>query len=376
MTIARHDPAMTGLDNVTLAGKEGWNRYVNTPKRQRPEELSHRQIRNLSEDAADAYLVQRCEWHTNMRFFKTPQSEEIQRKLSIILEADTKDGWRTRDAVAIDGNPGLGKSQTLFAVGRAFQQKQIKRYGEDTEAGDQRIPVIRIGMRGNTGITAFSRAVCDFCAHPGRRPTDVDEYSRRALHLVRLCETRLLIVDDIHFLHWQRDGGIEINNHFKFIANEFPVTIVMIGIGITERGLLQAGTVKEPLAQTARNTTTLNFPAYTNRTARGRHDWAELLVNIEGEIVLAHTPQGFLLEHADYLFKRTTGHIGSLMTLVRRGCAAAILDGSERLTKKLLDSIEIDSAAERAYNELQQAHGSNPRAKALLQQYENLARAG
>lgn len=32
----------------------------------------------------------------------------------------------------------------------------------------------------------------------------------------------MLIIDDLHFLHWQHHGGIEISNHFKYIANDFP----------------------------------------------------------------------------------------------------------------------------------------------------------
>jgi hypothetical protein len=40
--------------------------------------------------------------------------------------------------------------------------------------------------------------------------------------------------------------------------------------------------------------------------------------------------------------------IGSLSHLIRGAAIEAILDGSEQITKKLLDSIDIDHAAETA----------------------------
>jgi hypothetical protein len=51
---------------------------------------------------------------------------------------------------------------------------------------------------------------------------------------------------------------------------------------------------------------------------------------------------------AGYLFARTTGHIGSLMTLVNRGAQRAIRRGGEALTADLLDTVKIDEAAEQA----------------------------
>lgn len=59
-------------------------------------------------------------------------------------------------------------------------------------------------------------------------------------------------------------------------------------------------------------------------------------------------PQGALVRHAAYLHHRTGGRIGSLSALVREAAIAAILDGSEKITKRLLDDIELDELAEQA----------------------------
>ncbi len=203
-----------------------------------------------------------------------------------------------------------------------FHRREIRRHGEFTRAGDERWPVCRIGMTGNTSMKDFNRAMCHFYAHPPGRSGSTDELGRRALDYVLHCETRLLIIDDLHFLHWQHRGGIEINNHFKYIANDFPVTLLSIGVGLKERGLLIEDYSYDELflAQTARRTTLLEMRPYEINTERQRRDWRNLLTTIEQRLVLGDKHRGMLAEElSDYLFIRSTGHIGSLMDLIRRG---------------------------------------------------------
>jgi len=165
-------------------------------------------------------------------------------------------------------------------------------------------------------------------------------------------------VDDLHFLHWQHHGGVEISNHFKYIANEFPVTLLSIGIGLGERGVLLEGTSYDDavLAQTMRRTTTLDMQPYAIKPGRARRDWHTLLATIEQRLVLGSKHPGMLAEElSDYLFIRSTGHIGSLMELIRRGCVKSIRTKTEILTKRLFDTIKIDSAAEKARRQLEVA---------------------
>jgi hypothetical protein len=49
-----------------------------------------------------------------------------------------------------------------------------------------------------------------------------------------------------------------------------------------------------------------------------------------------------------YLYRRSGGMIGSLSQLVRGAAILAIEDGSEQISKQLLDSVAVDYAAERA----------------------------
>jgi hypothetical protein len=55
---------------------------------------------------------------------------------------------------------------------------------------------------------------------------------------------------------------------------------------------------------------------------------------------------------SDYLFARSTGHIGSLMTLINRGCQRAVRTGTEVLNEELLSGVKTDAAADKARAEL------------------------
>lgn len=352
----------SNLDNLTLSRKEGWRDYVEAPKRIRPEALSRAQIRRLSEAAADIYNQRRADWHNNIGPLKTPQLAGLHEDLWDIMDSSTQDGNHAKGAVALDGYPGLGKTWAVEAFAKEFHRREVRHRGEFTRAGDERWPVCRIGMRGNTSMKDFNGALCDFYAHPGGRRGTAEQLGRRAMDCVVSCETRLLIIDDLHFLHWQRSGGVEISNHFKYIANEFPVTLLSIGIGLGDRGLLMedlccsvdsAGYKDIVLEQTTRRTTMLEMRPYQVDTERGRRQWRTLLATIEERLVLGSKRPGMLADDlSDYLFIRSTGHIGSLMELIRRGCVKAIRTGAEALNQKVFDSIKIDSAAEKARQEL------------------------
>lgn len=347
----------SNLDNLTMARKEGWRAYVEAPPRMRPEALTKHEIRSLGDGGADEYNRRRGDWHNNLGPFNTPMLASVHEALWDIMDCNEQDGQRAKGAVALDGYPGLGKTCAVEEFAKKFHRRELQRYGDRTRAGDERWPVCRVGMRGNTSMKDFNTALCDFYAHPGKRRATTAQLGTWALDCVLSCETRLLIIDDVHFLHWQHRGGIEISNHFKYITNDFPVTLLLIGVGLGERGILMDGPTYEDavLAQTLRRTTTLNMQPYTLRTQRNRHQWRTLLSTIEERVVLANKRPGMLTDGQmpDYLYVRSTGHIGSLMELIRRGCARAIRTGAEHLTHTLLDAIKIDSAAERARAELE-----------------------
>jgi len=214
------------------------------------------------------------------------------------------------------------------------------------------------GRVDHTGMKDFNRALLEFFGHPGAVRGTTAQFAHRALDCVLSCAVRLLVVDDLHFLRWKDKNGLEVSNHFKYIANEFPVTLLFIGVGLATRGLFSEGHdhADAVLAQSGRRTTPLGMAPFLIDTEPARQDWRRLLLAIEQRIVLTRKQPGMLADQlGDYLFARSTGHIGSLMTLINRGCQRAIRTGEERLTKELLDRVKIDAAAEKGRRELETA---------------------
>jgi hypothetical protein len=89
------------------------------------------------------------------------------------------------------------------------------------------------------------------------------------------------------------------------------------------------------LAQTGRRWTRLELPPFEIASGQGRQNWHSLLKATEQQLVLARARPGMLTGLAGYLFERTSGHIGSFITLITRGCYKAIRRGEERLTSGL-----------------------------------------
>ena len=74
-----------------------------------------------------------------------------------------------------------------------------------------------------------------------------------------------------------------------------------------------------------------------------------MLHAIEARVVLVkHREDTLSVDLSDYLYARTSGHTGSLMTLINRASSRAIRTGTEALTEGLLDATPIDAAAESA----------------------------
>ncbi len=340
-------------DRLTLARKEGWRLLAMTPARTQPEQLDVRQLRGLPDAERQRYDERRKQWHANLTL-NTPQLARVHDDIWDIVDANRQDGDRVKGAPAIDAHPGLGKTTAANSFGRVFHRQQFALQGETTQAGHEHIPVCRIGLTATTTMKSLQEAFLEFYGHP-RKTGTTDQLRSVALDCVLSCDTKLVIIDDVHFLDMTRRDGLTVTNHLKSLANDFPVTFLFVGVGLRERGVFNEGltTSDAALAQTGRRWTRLTMAPFEIGTRQGRREWRQVLLGIEQALVLAGKHPGMLAEElSDYLFARSTGHIGSLMDLLNRGAARTIRTGAERLTKDLLDTIKIDEAAEKARLEL------------------------
>lgn len=344
-------PETPPLDNLTLSRKEGLRALAEAPKRQPPELLTLKQKALLGEAALLEYEQRRSIWHANLGPIGTPQLRALHEDLWDILASNQQDGDKAKGAVAVDAFPGLGKTTAVLDFALKYHRQVIEREGAFTAAGHERWPVCRVGLTSNIGMKEFNRSLLEYYAHPGRKSGTAALFAQRALDCVLQCETRILVIDDLHFLKWHDRNGTEVSNHFKYIANEFPVTIIFIGVELGNRGLYSEANSRGniTLAQTARRTTPLTMEPFVVTNDKHRREWRSMLLALEKRIVLCRKFPGMLADElSDYLYIRTTGHIGSLMTLINRGCQRAARTGTELLDEALLDQVKLDAAAERA----------------------------
>jgi AAA domain len=353
----------TDLDerDWSLSTKGGWFAMASAPPRIRPPMHSLDEIAAMSRVARSRYNQARALWHANLGPIRTPGIDTVFDALDEICGANRQDGGKVKPAAVLDALPGLGKTTAATAFGRTFHIEQIELHGPLVPASDgqwQRVPVVYIGLTSNTTIRSLSAMLCRFYGLPGADSGNALRLSHRAAECVANCKSRLIIVDDVHFLDVNRRDGREVANHFKWLANTFPVTFFFVGVGLRARGLLDEGLsgADAAFSQTARRWNVLTLQPFEVATEQGRRTWHSLLLGIEREIVLAEHHRGVLAEElSDYLFARSTGHFASLMSLLARGCYRAAKTSAEQLSVALLDEVRIDEAAEKARRSLHAA---------------------
>ena len=80
-------------------------------------------------------------------------------------------------------------------------------------------------------------------------------------------------------------------------------------------------------------------------TGAQREQWRALIATMDSALH-QHRP-GTLAALEDYLYRRSGGMLGSLSQLIRGAAILAIADGSEQITRDLLEAVPVDYAAER-----------------------------
>jgi hypothetical protein len=346
--------AIDGDDRqFTLTRLQGWLQMVEAPRRTQPPLLSPGDLAALPESDRLHYNDQRMVWHANLGPIKTRQLLALHESLAEVVESNRQDGDRVKPGAIVDAYPGLGKTTAVLDYAKQFHLAQIALRGETTSSGNRRVPVVYVALTANTSMRSLNEAICRFYGLPLRG--NADQLAARAADAVLSCATQLILIDDIHFLDMKRSDARIMSNHLKHLANTFPVTLIYIGVGVEERGVLSEGLAgtDAPFAQSARRLTKLTLPPFLVETKKGRQGWRQLLLTIEQKLVLANRHRGMIADNlSDYLYARSTGHFASLMTLICRGCYRAIRTGEERLSIELLDRVKNDAAAEEARKEL------------------------
>jgi hypothetical protein len=68
--------------------------------------------------------------------------------------------------------------------------------------------VFRVGLTSRTTLRTLNRMICKFYGHPGTRRASAAQLGTFAVDCVLSCQSRVGIIDDLHFVDLNRRDGV------------------------------------------------------------------------------------------------------------------------------------------------------------------------
>jgi hypothetical protein len=336
----------TGLDNP-LTTKEGWQRFVD--KEPDPSNLlTGEALAGLDEVGRAAYDEARMEYHADLPLVNTPIIRQVIGTSRLLIQLNRHQVSARRGAI-ISGASGTGKTTALSQLGRAHELAARKRHPQDRH----RLPVVYITVPPAATPRMVAVEFARFFGLPTARSANLTDVTNAVCATAAYTHVDLVLVDEIHNISLATRAGAEVSDTLKYFAERLPATFVYAGLDVDEIGLF-AGTRGR---QIAGRFTLIPARAFDYGTSEQRESWRGLVSTMEASLRRHRHRLGTLTGLDEYLFTRTSGMIGSLSQLVRGAAILAIQDGTEQITKALLDLVPVDHAAQRATSQRPGRHG-------------------
>ncbi|MEU2556736.1 TniB family NTP-binding protein [Streptomyces sp. NPDC013313] len=285
-------------------------------------------------------VEERLAYHSQFVTVRTPAIEALARQVRTLMILGRHQHVTARPSLIVTGPATTGKTTALLQVGRTCHLAHTRR----AAPGDDTVPVAYVlvppGATAKTLASEFAR----YLGIPVTTRMTTAQITTAVCHTYTAAGVKLVLIDEIHRLNPRTSNGAEAADWLKDLTERVAATFVYAGIDVT------ASTVFTGVrgAQLAGRASLIDCGALPARAGE-REPFRELIAALEQALDLtAHRP-GSLPRLAPYLHERTAGRIGSLSRLIRQAAIEAILDGHERITKTLLDSIALDHLAEEHY---------------------------
>lgn len=315
---------------TTLAG---WRRFADAVPASF-ELLPDHEWNALTDPQRTVYDENRNSYHSEMVVVATSTVRDVTRQGRLLTLLNRREIGARRGMI-VSGPQTTGKSTALKQLGRAHELMIRERY---PAVGDDRIPVVYVTTPPKGSPRKLALEFARFLGIPNIKPrynvTDIADAVCQVLIDAR-CD--LVLVDEIHNLNLATAAGEDMSDHLKYFTEHLPATFVYAGINVERSGLF-TGVRGKQIAGRCVLVKTGPFPY--------RQEWKGLVATLENALRLHCHESGSLSRLDRYLHKRTGGMIGSLSHLVRAAAITAVLDGSEAITRDLLETIPVDHAAQ------------------------------
>jgi hypothetical protein len=313
-----------------LTTLEGWRRFA-AEELAAPELLARRDLAALDADARLHYDDQRLDYHTRLTVAATSTLRTVVhtgRRLTLL----NRHAISARRGLILSGAAGTGKTTALTQFGKTIEVIDRRQH-----PGVERIPVVYVTVPPAATPRMLAVEFARFLAIPVTNRANITDVIEAVCGVLIDARVAVVCVDELHNLSLQTRNGAEVSDTLKYFSERIPATFVYAGVDLEGAGLF-AGTRGRQIAARFGVIETLPFPCTT--------EWKELVATLEQALRLHHHLPGSLEKLAPYLHRRTGGMIGSLSHLIRGAAIETILDGTEKITQKVLDRIKLDHTAQ------------------------------
>ncbi|WP_237110099.1 TniB family NTP-binding protein [Nonomuraea sp. MG754425] len=316
------------LQLTTLAG---WRGFV-TEMRAVPDLLPEAIRSSLDDDKRACYDDERIDHHSRLLVVQTPTIRQIITAGRRLIQLN-KNAHYGRCGLMVSGPARTGKTTALVQLGKTIEVIHRRRHPRATAD----IPVIYITVPPAATPKMIAMEFARFFDLPISRRGNITDLADAICGVSIDARVRLVAIDELHNLNTATRAGAEASDTLKYFSERIPATFVYAGISLERTGLL-SGTRGEQIAG--------RFSMVRTGPFGQDPQWSALIAALENSLRLHRHRPGTLAKLDRYLHQRTHGMIGSLLWLIRSAAINAVLDGSEKITKKSLDGVDADIASQ------------------------------
>jgi hypothetical protein len=286
---------------------------------------------------------ERLAYHSAFVTVRTPAIDTLASQVRTLMLLGRHQQTTARPSLIVTGPAAAGKTTALLEVGRTCHLAHTRKHPAPPGRAHEQVPVAYLLVPPGATAKALATEFARYLGIPVTARMTQTQIAEAVCHTYTQAGVRLVLIDEIHRLNPRTTTGAEAAGLLKDLTERIRATFVYTGIDVASTPLF-AGVRGAQLAGRASLITCGPLAARHGQT----HPFTDLVTDMEAALDLtAHRP-GSLPRHAAYLHQRTAGRIGSLPRLIRQAAITAICDGTERITKKTLEAIQLDHLAEEA----------------------------
>ena len=323
-----------------LATKEGWAAFVSRSRPEPPRLLAAADLERLDAAEREIYDEARMDYHSALLLVATPDIRQITMTGAKLI-VNNRGKQLGRRGLIVSGPSGTGKSTSITQLGKMHQIGTERR----APGGTGRIPVVYIIVPPAATPKMLAIEMAAFLGLPLSTRESQHTITQAVSGVLRKVGCSLILVDEVHRLDLRTRTGAAASDQLKYFFDSISATFVYAGLDLAENGMFSGMRGR----QIAGRFISLTTSAFGYATPGQRTDWAKLVATMEQSLRLHRHQPGALLDLAPYLHQRTGGMIGSLDQLIHEAANDAISDGTEKITRKHLDAVVLDTAAGEQY---------------------------